>query len=152
MSKIRYWIAVASKEHVDVGVEDGIAQFCHGKLGPAKRVSKGDWVVYYSSKLKLNEAKPCQMFTAIGTVSDDAPYQFEMSPSPKPYRRKIKYKKCKAVEIKPLIPALDFIKDKKHWGAIFRYGLLEIDQKSFDLIASTMLNKNVAPPVPDNII
>jgi len=27
------WIPVASKEHVDTGVEQGIAQLCHGKLG-----------------------------------------------------------------------------------------------------------------------
>lgn len=143
MRYTRYWIAVASKEHVEAGVVAGIAQFCHGKLGPAKRVSKGDWVVYYSSKEKINEAKPCQMFTAIGTVLDEAPYQFDMSPSFKPYRRKIKYRKCKAVEIKSLIPSLDFIKDKKYWGAIFRYGFLEIDQKSFEIIASNMLNKIV---------
>lgn len=141
MNTRRYWIAVASKEHVDVGVVAGIAQFCHGKIGPAKKVSKGDWVVYYSSNVKYNEAEPCQMFTAIGTVSDDAPYQFTMSPSFKPYRRKIKYRRCKPIKIKPLIPDLDFIKDKKQWGAIFRYGFLEIDQKSFELIAFNMLNK-----------
>lgn len=143
MSKTRYWIAVASKVHVEVGVTEGIAQFCHGKSGPAKRVSKGDWVVYYSSKIRLNEAKPCQMFTAIGMVADDTPYQFEMSPSFKPYRRNMRYLECKAVEIKPLIPGLGFIKDKKHWGANFRYGFLEIDQKSFDLIASNMLSEHV---------
>jgi hypothetical protein len=38
----QYWSTVASKEHVDAGVEQGIAQFCHGKLGPAKRVNEGD--------------------------------------------------------------------------------------------------------------
>jgi hypothetical protein len=33
--------SVASKEYVDTGVE-GIAQFCVGKLGLAKRVNEGD--------------------------------------------------------------------------------------------------------------
>ncbi|GAB4226009.1 MAG: hypothetical protein Tsb0021_01550 [Chlamydiales bacterium] len=30
----RYWIAVASKKHVQKGVLEGFAQVCHGKKGP----------------------------------------------------------------------------------------------------------------------
>ncbi len=44
---MRYFIGVASREHVRVGVEGGFAQFSHGKLSPARRLSKGDWVIYY---------------------------------------------------------------------------------------------------------
>jgi hypothetical protein len=29
--KNKYWITVASKDHVKIGVEEGFAQACHGK-------------------------------------------------------------------------------------------------------------------------
>ena len=63
MSK-RYWIGVASREHVLIGRESGFAQFCHGKEAPAKRPRQGDWVIYYSGKEKFEETAPCQKFTA----------------------------------------------------------------------------------------
>lgn len=46
----KFWIGVACKEHVENGVTLGICQFCHGKSAPAKRLSQGDFVIYYSSK------------------------------------------------------------------------------------------------------
>ena len=60
----------------------------------------------------------------------------------KPFRRNIEYFDAKHLDIKPLIPLLPFIKDKKSWGYIFRYGFLEIDQKSFEVIANGMLGFN----------
>jgi len=66
MIKVRYWIGVASREHVRLGVKGGFAQFNHGKLAPARRPSQGDWVIYYSPKLKFGEAQPCRKFVAIG--------------------------------------------------------------------------------------
>jgi hypothetical protein len=50
---MRYWIGVASKEHVLVAVKGGFAQFGHGRLAPAKRPAKGDWIIYYSAKEKF---------------------------------------------------------------------------------------------------
>ncbi len=35
---IKYWIIVASKDHVKTGIEEGIAQACHGKVSPLKNV------------------------------------------------------------------------------------------------------------------
>lgn len=46
----KYWIIVASKDHVKNGVADGIAQACHGKSGPLNKMNKGDFVIYYSGK------------------------------------------------------------------------------------------------------
>ena len=47
----KFWIGVACKEHVEKSVKLGICQFCHGKSAPAKRLSRGDFVIYYSSKI-----------------------------------------------------------------------------------------------------
>ena len=43
---VKYWIIVASKDHVENGVGQGIAQACHGKVTPLKRMKKGDLVSY----------------------------------------------------------------------------------------------------------
>jgi hypothetical protein len=138
----KFWIGVASKEHVTNGVNLGICQFCHGKSAPAKRLQKGDYVIYYSSKVAMDSDEPCQKFTAIGMVIDDEPYQVTMSPDFKPFRRNISYLKAKHLDIKPLIDQLPFIKNKKSWGYVFRYGFLEIDQQSFEIIAKGMLGHN----------
>jgi len=82
-----------------------------------------------------------QKFTAIGEVIDDVPYQVDIG-SFKPYRRNIKYLNACDVDIKPLIPILLFIKNKTSWGYVFRYGFLEIDRESFEIIATLMVGRN----------
>ena len=63
-----YWIGVASRVHVQNGVDGGFAQLCHGRCPPLKRLEEGDWIVYYSPRERFNEKTPCQSFTAIGQV------------------------------------------------------------------------------------
>ena len=138
----KFWIGVACKEHVINGVNLGICQFCHGKSTPAKRLKKNDFVIYYSSKVTMEGSDPYQKFTAIGRVKDDVPYQMDMGNGFKPFRRNIEYYNAQHLDIKPLIPILPFIKNKASWGYVFRYGFLEIDQKSFGIIAQGMLGYN----------
>jgi predicted RNA-binding protein len=139
MNTTRYWIRVASKEHVLVGTDGGFAQFCHGKLGPAKKLSKRDWVILYSSKEGFGEPTICQEFTAIGQVIDAEPTQVEQFPGFKPYRRRIRYRKSRPVNIRPLIAELSFIRDKARWGTAFRFGFLEIPEDDFRKIATRIL-------------
>ncbi|WPX97879.1 EVE domain-containing protein [Candidatus Fokinia crypta] len=138
----RFWIGVASKEHVENGVKHGICQFCHGKLAPAKRLKLGDFIIYYSSKVVMHESKIYQKFTAIGTIIDNAPYQLNMSEGFQPYKRNVEYFNGRHVDIRPLINSLPFIKNKNAWGVVFRYGFLEIDKESFKIIAKEMLNES----------
>lgn len=138
----KFWIGVASKEHVENGVRLGICQFCHGKSVPAKRLSRGDFLIYYSSRVSMEGAELYQKFTAIGEVIDDIPYQVDMGNGFKPFRRNIRYFDAKHIAIKPLVPLLTFIKNKNSWGYIFRYGFLEINQESFEIITSDMLGFN----------
>ena len=135
----RFWVGVACKEHVATGVRLGICQFCHGKSAPAKRLSRGDFLVYYSSKVTMEGSEPYQRFTAIGRVTDEAPYQVDAGGGFQPFRRNVSYFEAEHVEIRPLIAALPFIKNKAAWGVTFRYGFLEIDQQSFEVIAEHML-------------
>lgn len=138
-SLVKFWIGIACKEHVANGVKLGICQFCHGRSAPAKRLSCGDFVIYYSSKVTREGSELYQKFTAIGEVIDDAPYQVDMGDGFKPFRRNISYFDAKHIDIRPLVPSLPFIKNKNSWGYVFRYGFLEIDQESFEIIASGML-------------
>ncbi len=135
----KFWIGVASKDHVENGVTLGICQFCHGKAAPAKRLRQGDVVIYYSPKHTMGEPELYQKFTAIGIVYDDTPFQVEMAPGFKPMRRRVNYWDAQHVDIKPLIDTLPFITNKRSWGYTFRYGFLEIDRESFKIIAEKML-------------
>lgn len=138
----KFWIGVACKEHVGNGVKLGICQFCHGKSAPAKRLSRNDFLIYYSSKVTMEGSEPYQKFTAIDRIIDDAPYQVDMGNGFKPFRRDISYFDASHLDIKGLVPVLPFIKNKKSWGYVFRYGFFEIDQESFEIITTGMLGYN----------
>ena len=143
---MRYWIGVASREHVSRGVAGGFCQLCHGKAQPLKRMSVGDWIIYYSPKELFEETTPCQRFTAIGEVVGAEVYPFEIFPGFIPHRRDISFHKANEVPIRPLLEQLTFIKDKSKWGYVFRFGHLEIPKSDFDLIAANMLGE-----IPENI-
>jgi hypothetical protein len=136
---MRYWIGVASKDHVARGVSGGFCQLCHGKGQPLKRMGRGDWIIYYSSKEIFGCDEPCQQFTAIGRVQGDEIYQIEMAPDFIPFRRNINFLPAQPLDIRPLINQLNFIQNKSRWGYAFRFGHIEISQHDFELISSKML-------------
>jgi len=136
----KYWIIVASKDHVKNGITQGIAQACHGKAAPLKRMQQDDGVVFYSSKYIIDKPEKCQEFTAIGKVADDNIFQFQMTEDFCPFRRNIDFFKSKDLPIKPLINNLEFIKDEKSWGYPFRFGFFEINENDYKLISSQMLS------------
>jgi len=136
---MKYWIIVASKDHVQRGLAGGFIQANHGKAAPLKRMQTGDWVIFYSPKLEYDRPEKCQCFMAIVRVVDDEVYQQDMGNDFIPFRRKVQFLPSKDVSILPLIDELTFIKDKTHWGAPFRFGMLQIPEEDFQLIASQMV-------------
>jgi hypothetical protein len=77
---MKYWITVASKDHIARGISGGFMQANHGKQAPLKRmVHAGDWVLFYSPKQSMNGTEPCKAFTAIGQAFGDEIYQHKMS-------------------------------------------------------------------------
>ncbi len=140
-SRTRYWIGVASKDHVLSGVAGGFCQLCHGKASPLKRMAVNDWIIYYSPKELFEASTHCQKFTAIGQVVGAEVYPFEMFPGFIPYRRDIRFVDSRVVAIRPLIDQLSFIRDKIKWGYAFRFGHIEIPRTDFELIATKMLGK-----------
>lgn len=135
---LKYWIAVASREHVRRGVAGGFCQVCHGKAGPLKQMSTDDWIVYYSPTEIFGQKIPCRKFTAIGQIRAGDPYPFEMSPEFIPWRRDVFFYNAKEALIEPLIEELSFIRDKSRWGFPFRRGCFSVTYHDFALIANKM--------------
>jgi predicted RNA-binding protein len=136
---VKYWIIVASKDHLQRGLAGGFIQANHGKAAPLKRMHAGDWVIFYSPKLEFDKPEKCQCFTAIVRVVDENVYQQDMGGGFVPFRLKVQFLPSKEVSIQPLIDELTFIKDKAHWGAPFRFGTLQIPEEDFRLIANKMV-------------
>jgi predicted RNA-binding protein len=136
---MKYWIIVASKDHIQRGLAGGFIQANHGKAAPLKRMHAGDWVIFYSPKLEYDKPEKCQCFTAIVRVVDENVYQQDMGGGFIPFRLKVQFLPSKDVSIYPLIDELTFIKDKTHWGAPFRFGTLQIPEEDFRLIAMKMV-------------
>lgn len=134
----RYWIGVASHEHVQRAINGGFAQVCHGKIGTLKYMSEGDWLIYYSPTYHFGGKDRCRCFTAIGTIDQGKPYTFEMSKDFIPWRINVSFLKSKDASIEPIVSKLTFIKDKKKWGFPFRRGSFEILRQDFELIAKSM--------------
>lgn len=135
----KYWIAAISREHILKGIEGNFIQVCHGKQAPLKRMSKGDFILIYSSRVTMTDKEKYQRFTAIGQIVDDNIYQYQMAEDFNPFRRKIHFIPCGEYPIIPLIDQLDFIQDKQRWGYPFRYGFFEISEKDYQVIASKMI-------------
>ncbi len=134
----KYFLICTSKDHVLKGVEGGFAQAGHGRKDFISKPSKGDWLIFYSSKDIFENGKPLQKFTAIGKVVDEEPYQPNASGNFKPYRRNVEFKKVQETEIRPLLEHLTFIKNKKKWGFYLISGFREISKEDFNVIKSAM--------------
>lgn len=130
----RYWIIVASKEHVMLGVDGGFAMANHGKRAGLARMHAGDRIIYYSPKVTFGGTEPLHAFTALGTVADDEIVQVEMFPGFSPFRRKVRYEYTGEIRIEPVMGDLRFIRNKKSWGSVFRFGLHEIPEQDFRVI------------------
>jgi hypothetical protein len=113
---MNHWIGVVSHSHVLRGVAGGFAQMNHGKQAPLKRMKAGDGLIYYSPR----EAHP------------------DGVPGFVPWRIDVDFLPAQSAPIKPLIAQLEFIKDKTHWGAAFRFGQVRIGEVDFRCIAHAM--------------
>jgi hypothetical protein len=134
----RYWIGVASKDHVEGGVAGGFCQLGHGKPHALRRLAPGDRIIYYSPRTTFADGEPVQAFTAIGTVAPGDVYQAEMAGGFHPFRRNVRFDKAAETPIKPLLDRLSFTRGKTSWGYAFRRGAFEIPAEDYQIIATAM--------------
>jgi len=132
------WIAVASAEHVRRGVELGIMQVCHGKAAPLRRIRPGDRIAYYSPSEIMRKPDGLQSFTALGIVQMGDVEQVDMGGGFHPSRRAVRYFDAHPASIRPLVERPGFALSGTKWGSKLRFGLVEIDEASMDMIADAM--------------
>ncbi|WP_373741013.1 EVE domain-containing protein [Neisseria sp.] len=132
---MKYWVGTVSKEHVLLGKAGGFCQVCHGKSAPLNRMKKGDWLLYYSPKTRLEGGTKHRSFTAFGQITDDKAYPFRMSETFVPYRRDVDYadtyRDC-PIEIVRSHP------EWKKYAGMLRYGHFEISEDFFRLVQTYM--------------
>ena len=138
----QYWVVVVSKDHVEIGKKLGIVQANHGKATPMKRLKVDDLIVFYSPKVHFQGKEPLKKFTAIARVEKDESYESAMGTNFKAYRRDVKFLPAKETDIAPLVPKLSFIKNKKSWGFMFRFGFFEISKEDFAIVSKEMSVKD----------
>ena len=138
MQARHYWIGVVTRDHVARGVAGGFAQLNHGKAGALERMREGDGLAFYSPRASQADGEALQAFTAIGVVAPGSPYQVELGPDVKPFRRAVAYWPAREAPVRPLIDALSFIRSKQHWGAAFRFGVVRVPEADFRCIAHAM--------------
>ena len=130
----RYWIAVASADHVARGIAGGFMQVCHGKRAPLARIRPGDGIIYYAPTQTFGTKTPLQAFVARGEILPGEPYQVAMTDDFHPWRRDVRF----AADVRPLLPQLTFITDPQRWGYVFRFGLLSVPAADFARITRAM--------------
>jgi EVE domain len=130
------WLGVVSRAHVLRGANGGFAQVCHGKAAPMRRMSEGDWLIYYSPSVELGGAA-LRAFTALGKVLDDEVFPFDMGGGFIPFRRKVQYCSAHEVPLDDLKSELELCA-RPNWGIALRRGLLPLSAHDFALIAAAM--------------
>ena len=139
----RYWIVVVDKVHADAAVAGGYVEVSQGKSGPLERMSAGDGIASYAPRVAPDGA-PLQAFTALGRVYGTP---IEQSPDAhQPFRRKVAWTTVPCLPIRPLLPDLEFIRNKSHWGAAFRFGYVRVPPDDFARIAAAVDGAGHSPP------
>ena len=134
----KYWIAVASADHLARGKQGGFMQVNHGKAAPLKRIKKGDIVAYYSPLKTYGGTEKLRAFTGLGRITSETPYQGDMGEGFKPFRHDVAWQETHDAPIEPLLQKIEFTKGKTNWGYQFRFGLFEISKNDLQIIATAM--------------
>lgn len=130
------WLGVVSHAHVLGGRADGIAQLCHGKAQPLRRMHRGDWIVYYSPTEELG-GEPLRSFTAIGQILDDEVFSCDTGGGFIPFRRRVRYADAHEVPLEAIRGRLELCASPS-WGVMLRRGHLPLAPRDLELIAAAM--------------
>lgn len=135
-----FWMGIASAEHARGGRDGGFAQLGHGKHVAVRSLKKGDWIVYYSPRERMDDGEALQAFTTIGRVTSEVPYRFEQAMDFNPYRVDVDYLLvARATPIKPLLHELRLTRDLgANWGIVMRGPKRNLQEQDMRRIAQAM--------------
>lgn len=133
----QYWIAVVAADHAQRARAGGYAELNHGRAGILASMVAGDGFLTYSPRTSDPKGDPLQAFTSLGHVHDGTLYRSASDGIPA-FRVAVDYVVVTPAPIRPLLDRLDFIRNRQHWGAAFRFGALRIGAADFGTIAIAM--------------
>ncbi|MEM1079122.1 MAG: EVE domain-containing protein [Pseudomonadota bacterium] len=148
----RYWIGLAERDSVHAAVANGVCVFSGGKVSPVRKLEPGDGILYYSPHESAGGAA-LECFTAVGEVVDDTPWtqnwtqicaggpywtQGAARDSGLTWVRRCDYDAVGEVSVRPLLSALRFVAQPRHWGRTFHRGQMEIGAEDFFRIADRL--------------
>ena len=132
-----FWLGVVSRDHVQRGVGQGIAQIGHGAKAGLARMRAGDGLAYYSPRVAPDSTTTLRAFTAIGVVADDEVWQADEGAF-KPWRRRVAYVTAATeVPIGQVRADLE-LTQRPNWGYSLRRGLVELSHQDFECVAAAM--------------
>lgn len=134
----RSWIAVASADHVAIGLAQGFAQVNHGKAGPLRRMRPGDRIICYAQVRSFGGRERLQAFVAHGRIAGGEVYRGVMAGGFMPWRRDVLWDEARDAPIAPLLDRLSFTAGRVNWGQPFRWGLFEVSEPDAVTIAGAM--------------
>ena len=132
------WIVVACRDHAAFGVRGGFVQANHGKRTALDRMRPGDRVAVYSPREFFGKPGRLQAFTALGTVEPGEVWQDTSSADFQPFRRRVRWEQVTDAPLAPILERLDFIRNKKSYGAVFRFGVVRVPAPDFRVIETAL--------------
>lgn len=148
----KYWLAISNHENWEILKKNNIWGVSHRNLTAIAKINIGDLIlVYVSSKYKdkkvISPVVITGSYETISSVYEDITKIFltqERKPEEVfPFRIKLKPLNIfrEPVEFKPLIPKLNFIKNKRMWnGHIRGKGIREIPEEDYNLVIKSYLD------------
>lgn len=142
-----YWLCITNEENWQIIKRENIWGVAERHKNTISKVKKGDKCLIYVKQEKigdkLKESRIVGEYEVASEVFKDSKRIFKSPPGMGnesfPYRIKLKpinvFKR--SVEFKPLIPKLNFIKNKKKWsGHLMGKAMREIPEEDYKLIMS----------------
>lgn len=157
MKQHRYWLCVISGQNLDVLKKHALAFYAVGghDRRAGERVSTGDSMVLYTTTDKAMGTAQKPGLVGLFTVTRE-PYQdstrifrgFRSFPTRIAWKPEV-ILLDEPAEMKPLVPLLEFIKNKQNYGMFLRTNLRELSANDFKVFQQAIRKKakTAIPPV-----
>ncbi|CEO97254.1 EVE domain-containing protein [Plasmodiophora brassicae] len=158
----RCFIGFLPRSDVERCVAGGFAMY--HRIVSLRRIVKGSWLMYYSSRVGPVGTDWVRSFTAVGKVTSPTPYEIEnvaeldaVKGRPAKFRINVNYVDCRPIPARSIVRDIGFVpeSERAHLSEYLRpprYGFLEITRDDFASIARHMqadLKQAIPPPSID---
>lgn len=149
---MKYYLLTASRDHIETGIQGGFIQ--QRQPHRLEKMRKDDKLVLYASKETFGATKQCRKLLGIATATDDECDRLSYKDMTESlgikteeeasamcsstlvyFRKKMQFQVLpEPADIRPLLPKLEFVKNKKSWGFYFMSGFREIAKEDYNIV------------------